>query len=132
MNNRKVKKIWTSKELKRLQNLCAKCHSFQELEKKAAKSFPKRTQGSVQSQAYQHENWIKHFEKKTAVFLTLKERRLPEILKEGPKTLKEISALLDVPKEEIFPIRDKFADLGYDIEMKKALNDLGEKGYHNY
>ncbi|MDP3051986.1 MAG: hypothetical protein Q8N42_00595 [bacterium] len=123
MNNLKVKKIWTSKELKRLQNLCAKCHSFQELGKKVAKSFPKRTRGSVQSQACQHKDWINHFEKNHVILLTKKERKLPEILKAGPKTLKEVSNALDVPKEDVFPIRDKFVELGYNIEIKKGAKE---------
>ncbi len=116
----KIRKIWNTKELKRLQELCKNCNSFSDLEKKSVKAFPKKSWSAVQSQANQHKDWIKHFEKKNAVCLTKKERKLPEFLKKGAKTLKEISAFLDVPKEEIFPIRDKFAELGYDIQIKNS------------
>ncbi len=120
VKNGNGKKIWSTKEKEKLEKLCKACKSFCDLEKKTKRIFPKRSWNSVQSQAYQHKDWTKHFEKKTAVFLSGKERKLPEILKEGPKTLKEISAILDVPKEEIFPIRDKFAELGYNIEIKDS------------
>ncbi len=114
------RKIWSAKELKKLQELCKKCNSFPELEKKATRAFPKRTWNSIQGQAHQYKDWVKHFERKSSLILTGKERKLPEILKAGPKTLKEVSNELDVSKEDVFPIRDKFAELGYNIEIKKG------------
>jgi len=113
------KKIWSKKEKERLENLCKICKSFTELKEKSKKAFLKRTWCSIESHARKHKDWIKHFEKKEPLIFSKKERKLPEILKDGPKTLKEISDALDVPKEEIFPIRDKFAELGYNIEIKK-------------
>ncbi len=117
------KKIWGIKEKEKLEELCKVCKSFAELEKKTKRIFPKRSWNSVQSQAYQHKDWIKHFEHKSPLVLSAKERKLPKILKDGPKTLKEVSNALDVPKEEVFPIRDKFAELGYNIEIKKGAKE---------
>ncbi len=118
-NGKNGKKIWSKKEKERLEKICKACKSFAELEKKAKRSFPKTTWDSVESQARQHKEWIKHFERKPSLILNSKERKLPKILKDGPKTLKEVSNALDVPKEDVFPIRDKFAELGYNIEIKK-------------
>ncbi len=115
----KGKKIWSKKEKEKLEKLCKDCKSFAELEKKTRRFFPKRKWSSVQAQTYQHKDWIKHFERKAALILNAKEKKLPGILKDGPKTLKEVSSAMDVPKEDIFPIRDKFAELGYNIEIKK-------------
>ncbi len=123
MKNRENRnKVWSKKEKERLEKICKECKSFSDLEKKAKRLFPKRTWNSVKSQARQHKEWIKHFERKPSLILSDKERKLPEILKDGPKTLKEISTALDVPKEDVFPIRDKFAELGYNIEVKKDDN----------
>ena len=114
------KRIWSTKEKEKLEKLCKECKSFADLKKKSKKIFPKRTWDSVQTQAYQHKDWIKHFERKPPSILSAKESKLPEILKDGPKTLKEISVALDIPKEEVFPIRDKFVELGYDIKIEKG------------
>jgi len=114
------KKPWSSKELKKLQDICKECDSFLALEKRARRAFSKRTWDAVKSRAYQDKDWIKHFEKNSAIILTRKERQFPGILKRGSKTIKELSTLLDVPKEEIFPIRDKFAELGYNIQIKDS------------
>jgi len=114
------KKQWSSKELKKLQDICKECDSFSALEKRARRAFPKRTWNAVKSRTYQDKDWIKHFEKNSAIILTRKERQFPEVLKDGSKTIKELSTLLDVPKEEIFPIRDKFAELGYNIQIKDS------------
>lgn len=114
------KRIWRKKEKEKLEKLCKECKSFGELEKKSKKLFLKRSWKAIEAQARQHKDWIKHLERKSPLILTNKERKLPKVLKSGPKTLQEISSALDVPKEEVFPIRDKFVELGYDIRIEKS------------
>lgn len=117
---KKRKKLWDSKALKKLEDLCKSCKSFPELRKKTAKAFRKKTWDSVKCRAYRHKDWIAHFEPQQAIILSKKEKELIEMLKKRPKSIKEVSSFLDVSKEDVFPIRDKFADLGYDIKIEKS------------
>lgn len=105
---------WTAEELKKLQELCKESRSFADLKEKAKDAFGDRQWGGIRDQARHHKDWIAHFgnEEKLLIFLRQEDKR--------PKSFDEISKLLDIPKEEIYPLRDVLAEGGYDIEIKES------------
>lgn len=116
-----MKKPWTSKELEKFKNICSQSHSLIELRKKSSKIFPERSWLAIQSQAYRHKDWVKHFKSQTIFHNpSQNEKKLINLLKKEKKNLEQVSALLDVPKEEIFPIRDKLAEKGYNIKIENS------------
>ncbi len=91
-----MKKIWTPEELNKLQEFCKASHAFSELKEKIKDVFNgERSWLAIRAKIYQHKDWFSHFanEEKFLVFLRRENQR--------PKSFDEVSALLDIPKEEI-------------------------------
>lgn len=108
-----MRKIWTPEELSELQEFCKASRSFPELKEKIKDTFNGgRSWLAVRGKVYQNKNWFSHFANEDKLLNFLKQN--------GQKSLKEISAFLDIPKEEVYPLRDALAEKGYDIEIKDS------------
>lgn len=109
------KQQWTQEELEKLQEFCKNSRSFSELKEKAKNILNgSRSWFAIRAKVYQHKDWFSHFNNEEKLINFLKQEGLK------PKSFGDISTHLDIPKEEIFPLRDALAEKGYDIEIKDS------------
>ena len=109
------KEQWTKEEMEKLQEFCKNSHSFPELKEKTKDVFNgNRSWFAIRAKVYQHKDWFAHFDNEDKLLIFLKQD-------DGePKSFDEVSRILDIPKEEIFPLRDALAGKGYDTEVKDS------------
>lgn len=122
-------KIWVNEELKTLERLCKESSCWKELYEKSKNVFEERSWHSLRSQVKEHPDWIGHFGEKKSTGeemvseaieegkLSEEEERLLKDLQRGLTTVKEVSRVFNIAKEDVFPLVDKLRARGYEIEV---------------
>lgn len=135
---------WTEEEKNLLKKLCSEAKTFKELKAKIEDSFPNHNNSwsAISDQVRRNPKWIKHFEKKQKpkpagekdiekekkidtkgekVILTAEEDKLLKALLKNPMTVESISERLNIAKENVWPVIDKFRAKGYEITEENRL-----------
>jgi len=129
-----IKRYWSEAELNELERLCKDSNSLRELRIGAIGKFNERSWQSIEAQIRRHKDWITHSEKgklekaskedalEAKVDFSEEDRHLIDELQKSPLSVKNISQMFNVAKEDVFRLIDRLRLGGYEIEVAPEID----------